>query len=638
MSAPLRVRLGTALVALLLLAVLSTALVIHLSWSWTAGRNIETVVASLSGQTANAVRRELDIAFRAAEGAAEIVRSILFQGTISAEDEAKREFVFLSVLRSNPALSWVGFGFPDGRFFGAHATAEGTIEMVETGASDGTGIRTLRRDLYEPIPGDIFFKQRLKATSQYEAAGSPWYRSAVSSPGQHWTMVSLLPSGFEPAAVVSTRVDVYSQFRGVLMVSINLSKLSQFLSGLDIATNGAAEIVTMDGEVVASSMPKVQSMARLDARHGPLAQAMATVFAKKETAALVETEAAGPVYATAAGLDFNGWQLLTAVPRSAFTAEIDRNSRRLVVFVAVLAVLAAVTAALFGHGMFVRPIKALATEIGFVERFQLDRVRRLSNWLAELDDLSAALKRMTTGLSAFGRYIPTELVRDLIAQGVEPRPGGELREITVMFADLPGFTSLAEKYGPDVEPYLTAFLTIATEAITREDGTVDKFIGDAVMAFWNAPRELPDHALRAARTANAIRGAMRTLARPGGMVEGPVVRIGLNTGTAIVGNIGSAERLSYTAIGDTVNIASRIEGLAKEHGIEIMVSETTARYVEDSFALRPVGETSIRGRAGKIRTFELQDALRPANPSDEEHSGEAIAQAEGGHLLSNIGS
>ena len=173
-----RVRLGTALIALLLLAVLSTALVIHLSWSWTARRNIESVVASLNGQTADAVEASLHIPRR--RGAAEIVRSILFQATISADDEAKREFVFLSVLRSNPALSWVGFGFPDGRFFGSHATTEGTIEMVEIGAPDSLGARTLRRDIYAPIPGDIFFKERIKGTSQYEAKGSPWYRSAVS--------------------------------------------------------------------------------------------------------------------------------------------------------------------------------------------------------------------------------------------------------------------------------------------------------------------------------------------------------------------------------------------------------------------------------------------------------------------------
>ena len=183
----------------------------------------------------------------------------------------------------------------------------------------------------------------------------------------------------------------------------------------------------------------------------------------------------------------------------------------------------------------------------------------------------------------------------------------------------PAFTSLAESFGPDVEPYLTAFLTIATEAIAREGGTVDKFIGDAVMAFWNAPREFPDHAMRAARAADAIRTAMRSVERPGGMVRGPAVRIGLNTGTAMVGNIGSAERLSYTAIGDTVNIASRIEGLAKEHGIEIMVSETTAEKLGTGFALRPVGEAAIRGRAGKIRIFELQHGDVPAGGAIRSH-------------------
>src|SRR6185295_14653642 len=102
---PLRLRLGIALTALMLLAVLSTALIVHASWSWTAGRNIETVVGSLNRQTADAVSRELHATFRSTEGAAEIVRSILFQGAIKADDEAKREFVFLSVLRSLPAAS-----------------------------------------------------------------------------------------------------------------------------------------------------------------------------------------------------------------------------------------------------------------------------------------------------------------------------------------------------------------------------------------------------------------------------------------------------------------------------------------------------------------------------------------------------
>src|SRR5262245_25762877 len=204
-----RLRLGIALTALMLLAVLLTALIVHASWSWTASRNIETVVASLNRQTADAVGRELQATFHGAEGAAEIVRSILFQGAIKADDEAKREFVFLSVLRSIPAASWIGFGFPDGRFFGSHALADGQIEMVEIGDAGAAGARSLRRDLYKLIPGDIFFLNREKSESAYVTLGSPWYRAAMKADGPVWSMVDILPSGFEPAAVVSTKLLLY---------------------------------------------------------------------------------------------------------------------------------------------------------------------------------------------------------------------------------------------------------------------------------------------------------------------------------------------------------------------------------------------------------------------------------------------
>src|SRR5204863_5587075 len=128
-------------------------------------RNIETVVGSLNRQTADAVGGELQATFRGTEGAAEIVRSILAQGAIKADDEAKREFVFLSVLRSIPAASWIGFGFPDGRFFGSHNLGNDRIEMVEIGERLAGGTRSLRRDRYRPIPGDIFFEDRVKAES-----------------------------------------------------------------------------------------------------------------------------------------------------------------------------------------------------------------------------------------------------------------------------------------------------------------------------------------------------------------------------------------------------------------------------------------------------------------------------------------
>jgi adenylate cyclase len=599
-----RPRLGLALTALVLTAILLTALVVHVSWMWTASRNIETVVGSLNTQTANAVRKELESTFRAAEGATEIVRSILFQGAVNAGDEVKREFVFLSVLRSLPSVSWIGFGFPDGRFFGSHALDDGRIEMVEIGEPLASGARYLRRDRYRPIPGDIFFEERTKGETAYVSLGSKWYRAAMAAKGQLWTMVDILPSGFEPAAVVSTRLEQHGRLQGVLMVTLNLKRLASFLATLDIAKTGAAVIIDDKGKVIASSLPGMKS-ASLAENGGSLILALNSASQGPISADGTVPTPEGPFYATATSLDFNGWRLLTAIPRSAFTAEIDRNTQRLLVVVALLALLDAILAAVFAHLAFARPIQRIAGELRHFESFALGKVRHIPSPLRELDDLSAALKRMAGSLKAFGLYVPADIVRSLIQQGVDPKPGGELRDITVLFADLPGFTKLTETYGSDVAPFLTEFLTLATQAIHREGGTVDKFIGDCIMGLWNAPMPEAQHALRACRAADAIRRAMRALPRPDGRQSAPSIRIGINSGVALIGNVGSAERLSYTAIGDVVNVASRLEALGKTFEAEILISEATRAHCGTAIMVKPLGATTVRGRAEPLQIFEL---------------------------------
>jgi class 3 adenylate cyclase len=593
--------LGTALTTLVLLALLSTALAIHLSWSITAERNIAGVVSLLNGRTVDEVRREIETTFRRAEGAVEIGRSIFFQGTIDPEDEAKREFVFLSILRSEPSLSWVGFGFPDGRFFGAHRTPAGQIEMVEVGTRIDWQRRHLRRDVYDPLPGDIFFRARITGESAYEAGGTPWYLGARDA-APRWTMVTILPSGFEPAAVVSTSVNMFGKARGVMMASISFSRLSAFLAGLDAAEAGTAIVTSPTGQLIATSTRDSRSVARLADYQGPHAQALRRALQDPAEGTMTSD---GVVYTGRAALGTNDWSLITAISRTAFTAEIDSNFRRLIMFVLALSALAAATAVIFARLLIVRPFRRIGRQLDHVAAFRLDAVDYTPSRIVELDELSQELKRMAGGLSAFGRYIPTELVRRLLAKGIAPRPSGEVREITVMFADLPRFTTLSEKLGLDVAPFLTAFLSAAIDAVHAEGGTVDKFIGDAVMAFWNAPLDEPDHVIKACRAAERLREAMRRIPRPDGSPSMPAVRIGINTGPAILGNVGSAERLSYTAIGDTVNVASRLEALAKEHAVEILIGEDTAARVAHEMPVRPVGTVMIRGRQQALMAFEL---------------------------------
>ncbi|MGE0283037.1 MAG: adenylate/guanylate cyclase domain-containing protein [Rhizobiaceae bacterium] len=611
-----RLRLGRVVTALLLVAVLSTATLIHLIWHRTATSNIEKIVETLDTQSLGAVRSELTATLSLVASTAEIVRSILFQGAIKADDEVKREFLFLSLLREQPSIAWIGYGFPDGRFFGSHALPDGKIEMLEIGAGGAGSKRPLRRDVYRPLPGDVFFERRIKGSTDYVSLGAAWYRQARDADAPVWTVVDVLPSGFEPAVVVSRRVEMFGRFEGVVMVAVSLSRLSRTLQALEMPEGTKAFVVGAGGRVLATSDPGATgSAARLAdfPAHDTLAAATASaehLRSAQQYRTQIARPDVGTVFVSSALLPFKEWRLLTAVPRSAFAGEIDRNTRRVLFVVAALVVVAAMTAVLFANLAFSRPLRRLASQLTNIERFELDRVRHVPTYLLELNDLSLALRHMAAGLSAFARYLPLDVVRPLVEAGAAPRPGGELTEITVFFADLPGFTELTEELGPGVEPHLTNFLTLAVAAIHSEGGTVDKFVGDAVMAFWNAPSSISDHAERACRAALAIRDAMHAIPAISQDRDEIRVRIGINTGIAIVGNVGSSERLSYTAIGDTVNLASRLVGVAKQHNVEIVASSMTLEATTAAIMSKPLGTQTVRGKAVPVMIHEITGSAK----------------------------
>jgi adenylate cyclase len=252
-----------------------------------------------------------------------------------------------------------------------------------------------------------------------------------------------------------------------------------------------------------------------------------------------------------------------------------------------------------------RALIAVADELKHVERFELDQVRRHPSRVVELANLSTAIADMAGGLAAFRKYIPADLVRTLLREGVEARPGGSVRPLTVMFADIAGFTGLSERLGDRIIPLLSSYLDSVSREVSVHGGTIDKFIGDAVMAFWGAPMANPDHAVDACSAALACQQALRAsgLADDNGR---PVkVRIGINSGDMLVGNIGSEVRLNYTVIGDAVNVASRLEGANKQYGTEIIIGEETRRLAGDRILVRELDRLVVYGRAGGLAIYEL---------------------------------
>jgi adenylate cyclase len=621
-DAPARRRVGLRLVltGLVVAAVLLTAVIVHWSWSRTARDNIVDIAGQLNGEIVASVEHELDTLFTNATGVEEALRSILFQGAIAAEDEAKREYVFLSLLRSQPALSWVAFGFPNGNYFGAETLGDGRYSMVEVRRRPKRPAE-LRIDSYHAIPGDVMFERRILETTRYSATAQPWYRRAVEAESTVWTLSEVLPTRTAAALHLSTRLDLYGKFAGVIDAVIELDRLSKFLSGLAIGKSGGAAILDETGRVLASStgpswlaseMRPIRGVgAEQSAALAAIGRAMADGRASPAPASVqaVTIEAdqlGGEWFVTVTPLAFGRWSVATAIPASDFLGPFQRNRQRLLILLALFTLAAIGAAALVAETAVVRPLGRIAGELAHVQAFRPERIRRRPSPIAELDELSDALVRMGAGLASFRKYLPAELVRTLVARGIEARPGGEQQVLTVLFTDLAGFTGLSERLGAAVVPILTEYLSQSSAAIHAEGGTIDKFIGDAVMAFWGAPLADDDHAVNACRAALRLRdlsAALRASAPAAG--QGLSIRIGLNTGPMLVGNIGSEERLSYTVIGDAVNLASRLEGLNKLYGTAIIIGEATRVAAGARIVARELDCVAVYGRSGSSKIYEL---------------------------------
>ncbi len=277
--------------------------------------------------------------------------------------------------------------------------------------------------------------------------------------------------------------------------------------------------------------------------------------------------------------------------------------------------LALVLAAIMGVRM-ARAIRRLGASAEALERFEFDQAPLTHSRLREIDDAAEALDKARATLKWFGLYVPRRLVARLMQEGEETLLSRR-RTVTVMFTDIVGFTPQAE----DMDERSTAELlnhhfALLGGVIEHEQGVIDKYIGDAVMAVWGGIRKMEDHADAACRTALAIvrvLGEDNAVRRAQGL-EPIRLRVGLHSGPVVIGNIGAPERMNYTVVGDTVNVAQRLEQLGKEHMQDsdeaiVLISAATLAAVQDRAALgvEPVfvGEQPIRGRAEPERIYRL---------------------------------
>ena len=482
---------------LVLASIIVSAVGVHILWWRTAEANSRALADTINAQIDFTVEKELTTITSEARAAHTAIRTLFVQHVLETREADKREFVFLSQLQAQLDISWVAFGWPDGTFFAAHKLGDLGLEMMEIAPVGGAIKR--RVDKYGVVVGDIQFEKRRFEDTNYVVTDQEWYRGGIRADEPRWFNVSVQPVGSRPSIAYAGPVDVYGKRQGVLAVIVEYTRFAQFLSHLSVGQSGAAFILERDGKVIAAPDPDADEvqMQRSDQpllpiAQGAMRQAGSSYDVDKKIARQVRLVAAGSSYAVnLTPLTFPGWTLATVIPEAEFLGPIESTIRQLLIGLAILILAAGIFSAWLARRVIATPLIVVVDELKHVARFDLEKVRRHASHLIEIENLSNAIADMAGGLAAFRKYIPSDLVRMLVSEGVEPRPGGAIRKLTVLFADIAGFTGLSERMGDQIIPLLSKYLDTMSREVSDHGGTIDKFIGDAVMAFWGRRRRMP---------------------------------------------------------------------------------------------------------------------------------------------------
>ena len=311
-------------------------------------------------------------------------------------------------------------------------------------------------------------------------------------------------------------------------------------------------------------------------------------------------------------------RMAMVAPLDEFYAQIIDERRTL--FALALAFVGATLPFAFWLGsLMAQPLRKLADETDAIQRFEITERPRVHSVIAEIEELGRSVFTMRSVVRSFASFIPRQIVRQLIETGSSLSLGGSRREVTVLFTDVADFTAKTERADPSqVMIHTSRYFAVLSDEIMRHQGTVDKYIGDAVMAFWNAPADDPDHTVNACRAILACLAANEALNKEFRREGWPPydTRFGLHVGDAVVGNIGSSDRMNYTALGATINLASRLEGLNKNYGTRVLVSAAVRASVGDRFLFRSVDSITPKGFADAIEVSELRGELAHADEAE----------------------
>ena len=472
------------------------------------------------------------------------------------------------------------------------------------------------------------FKRNMKTISM-DPRKRPWYRQAEINNGVTWTDAYLFQST-KTAGVTVTRSILQRDHKepiGAVAIDFCIPDFKKLLADhVKPTENSDVRLINTKNEIIASTAKddeakiegdkEIVLISATDTKDEILAGAVKELLGTKAVQTTYQTKDGTEYVATLKKLDKVPFSLIITTPQSDFIGNVKKIKLNMILM-SILTYIIFSGVILWFSKRISKPIVQLyksAKEIGNMELENFSA--SVTSNILEISKLSEAMNVIKSGISTFSKYAPKDLVRKLLKNGTKPELGGKAQDITMFFSHIEDFPSISERLPAEyLVLHLSEYFDELTKNIVHNKGTIDKYIGDAIMAIWGAPNDDEDQVIHACEAALNCQRILAQLNKKWAPLGKPSLstKIGIHTGTAIVGNIGSRERMNFTAIGDSVNIASRLGGANKFYGTSIMVSETVEAKARNKVLFRTIDKIAVKGRNAGIVVFEPLGLIQNAD-------------------------
>ena len=453
-----------------------------------------------------------------------------------------------------------------------------------------------------------------------------WYQQAKQAKQQVWIVYKFLKAGSqgEPLGITAAIpwYDSRGNLLGVFGADMLIETISKYVSDIKITKNSIVSVVDSSGNLISvhgmnRKLLESKELPKIDFLGIPWLKKSFTIYQQNHQSPFIYSVGDKKyisAYKKIVGIQtVHPWFVSIVTPIDDIIAPLRKSVLIAMIFICMILFLGVVLASILSSSIS-RPIRRLAQDANLICQLRLVEIKETFSRIVEIAEVEQSFMKMKNALGSFQRYMPVVLVKKLVAGNKIATVGGETKELTLIFTDIKNFTQISERINAqELMQYLSRYFQAITKVIIEMNGTVDKYMGDGLMAFWGAPVDDSEHALHTCQAVLQMQVALKQLNEEFRIENKPVAqtRVGISTGEVVVGNVGSDERLNYTLLGDPVNLASRLEGLNKIYGTWMIVSEFTYNKVKDRFKFRLLDKVAVKGKQQGVYIYELLGDAAP---------------------------